>query len=792
MCSGNKNRDMDEPRIGVVICNCGGQISEKIDTDLLTEKAKELDYVTFVKQVSNLCSEKEVAELKKDIAGKVDRLLFVGCSERTSLRFSEERISMFLDEVGIDRALFEVANIREQCTWLHDDRDGATRKAIDTMRMAHARLKSDVPTLPPVKLVKKALVIGGGSAGVQAALDLANAGHKVVLVEKKPYLGGHLCQIPFLFQCEGWPSVCTSECIGPVHNRVAAYNPLISVFTNSEVLEIEKRDGNFHVKIKKGPKFVDPEKCVSCGHCAEVCPVEVENRFDFGFTKRKAIDRDFKFAVPDAYNLIESACTKCGECVNVCPTEAIDLEAKPEVVEDVFGTIILATGFKTYDLSQNEELTYASPNVVSGIEMERIIAHGFKRPSDGKKPHHIVFIMCSGSRATGDKKGKGVPYCSKTCCATTVKQVNRIVFTQPEVEVTVIYYNDIRTYERAFELFYRRAQDMLVEFINGQVTKITEKEDGNLIIQVETPEGSLDLEAGLVVLAAAQLPEGSRLVDQLRLVTDKYGFPIEFQPRILRPTESHVDRVYIAGAVSGPKIVQESVEQGSTAALKALSYLNKGEKELPKFVSVVDKEKCSRCGMCVPVCPHGAIRIDEDGATVDSAFCQGCGLCIGTCPASAIKLMNFTDKQILDQVEVAFSEIKEGEPRILALLCYWCSYAAADLAGMKGMKLPSNFRSIRIRCSASVSSDLLIEILKRGVDGILIAGCPPRNCHHVWGNEMMERRMRLTRKMINELGLESSRLRWETIGVSEWAKFAKIIKGMDEMMREIGPNPISK
>jgi heterodisulfide reductase subunit A len=372
-----------------------------------------------------------------------------------------------------------------------------------------------------------------------------------------------------------------------------------------------------------------------------------------------------------------------------------------------------------------------------------------------------------------------------------VKQANRIMAMNPNADVSIVYSGDIRTYERAFEQFYHEAKDV-VDFIKGEVTSVVDIADG-LKLSLEDPQGNKkEMEADLVVLAEALVPKGIDLIEKLKVKTDRYNYPIEGQPRIIRPTESFIDRVFIAGAVSGPKIIQESVEQGSTAALKASHYLKKGKKELPKFVSEVNKELCSLCRICETVCPHGAIMVNETGAEVDQAFCQGCGLCISACPSHAIQLTNFTDKQILRQVDVAFSESRDDAPKILGMLCYWCSYASADLLGLNGNKLPVNFRSIRIRCSSSVNSGLILEAFKRGIDGIIIAGCPPKNCHHGAGNYITSKRIMLLNMFMRQLGLSSGRLKWDYIGVPMWANLAKIIGEMDKNLRTIGPNPFGR
>lgn len=777
------------PLIGVVICTCGGQISEKVNTAVLVEKAKQLEYVVKVAQVDNLCSREGILQLKREFA-ECDRLLIAGCSERSSLTLNEDRIAALLGEMGISGSMFEVANLREQCVWIHDG--DLTDKAVDMLMMAYAKLRLNTPIPPAVKIARRSIVIGGGPAGMQAAMDLAGAGTEVVLVERKAYLGGHFCQIPYLAQCEGWPAMCVSDCLVPVQARKAAFSPLVRVVTNAEVADVRRENGNFKVKINKAPVFVDPDRCVSCGKCAEACPVEIKNDYDYGLSTKKAIDKEYRLAIPDTYTLDAEACTKCGECLEVCPTNAINLEAKPVTIEETFGTVILATGFETYDLNTLEELNYASPNVLSSMEMERLIAARLNRP-DGRGPvERVVFMLCGGSRSQDKKIPKGMPYCSKTCCSFAVKQANRVTAMKPNAEVTVIYFGDVRTYGRAFEQFYNGAKDF-AEFINGEVTKVEDTEDG-VRIYIENPEGETEeLEADILVLAEALLPKGTELLEKLKVKTDRYSYPVEAQPRVLRPTESFIDRVYIAGALGGPKIVQESVEQGTAAALRALEYLSRGERELPKFISQVEKERCSRCKICETVCPHGAIKVTDDGAEVDPAFCQGCGLCASACPSNAARLRNFTNEQILSQVEAAFSGVKAGDPKILGLLCYWCSYASADLMGVYGMKIPqTNFRSIRIRCSSSVNAGLILDIFQRGVDGIIIAGCPPKNCHHGAGNYMTSKRIMLLGTVMRQLGLNPGRLKWEYIGVPMWRELAKAIAEMDKTIRSLGPSPFGR
>jgi len=396
------------------------------------------------------------------------------------------------------------------------------------------------------------------------------------------------------------------------------------------------------------------------------------------------------------------------------------------------------------------------------MEFERLWADRF----GGRPPISIAFVLCQK-----DKVG----YCSRLCCLAAVKHAVRLSMAYLGTEVNV-FYQSLRTCGRAFEAFRSEAEERGIEFLQATVEKIEEGEEGWL--KVVTDQG--EYEADLVVLAEPLVPSGAKLAKMFGVQLDQYGFPFEFQPRIIKPLVTYVERVFAVGTAKGFKDVQESVESGQAAALRIYNTL-KGREQ--KFVSVTDEEKCSRCGMCLAVCPHGAITMFEEYAKIDPAFCKGCGLCYAACPSKAIRLLNLEDYQILKMAEVAFKHAPKDKPRILAFLCYWCSYAAGDLMGVDGEKLPENFRSVRIRCSASINPEVVLEILLRDLaDGVLVAGCPPKNCHHLWGNYMQKRRFKFLGRAIKEFGLTNKIARWEFIGVTMWPKLAKIIRSMNESL----------
>ena len=755
---------IEDLKIGVVFCTCGGVISEVIDIDEVMDFAKGLEDVVEVLRFQDLCRNPE-GYLEK-LKGKVNAIIFAGCSERSSLRFNEDRIAKVLKFLEVDPGLCEVVNLREQCAFIHEHKDAATGKAIDMLNMAYVKLKTNHLSYKPGEIKKEVLVIGGGPAGQSCAQTLSDLGIKVCLVEKKPYIGGHVPAIPLLWQGEGSPSVCTSECIAPVMGRNTLIKDNVEVMVNSEVVEVKRNGGNFEVTIRVSPLKVDPSKCIGCGKCTEICPEEVENPFDLGFKKRKAIDKPFKLAIPDVYQIEDEYCTRCGDCVKVCPTQAINLDAEPFEVKREFGAAVIATGYEGYDMEQFEQFGYGKfKNVITMLEFERYWANRF----GGRPPISIAFVLCQKD---------SVGYCSRLCCLATVKHAVRLSMAYLGTEVNV-FYKSLRSCGRAFEEFRREAENRGIEFIQTDVKRIEEGEGGFLKIITEERE----YEAELVVLAEPLVPAGVKLARMFGIATDDFGFPVEFQPKLVTPLETYVERVFVTGTAKGFKDIQESVESGIAAAHKVAQSFNLREK---KYVSFTDQEKCSRCGICLIVCPHNAIEINGEGVHINQEFCKGCGLCYSSCPSRAITLVNMEEYQILKMVEVAFKHVPDNAPRILAFLCYWCAYGAGDLMGVYRNRVPENVRTLRVRCSGSISMNLIWELLSRDlVDGVLLAGCPPRNCHHLWGNSMQDRRFRVLGRVLREVKPVKDKIaRWEYIGVTNWDRLTKVLNIMHDTLSQ--------
>lgn len=749
-------------KIGVLLCDCGTSLKEKIDFELLEDTLKKYPHVTQVLKLSLLCKQKfsKFQELK----GQFTHLLIGACSERSSLTFTEDKIYQLLDYLEIDRGFFETINLREQCVWHHKSasKEEITNKVLDMAHMAYCKLVSNEKALNVEQFTDKVLIIGGGVSGLSAALNLSKMGIKTTLVEKEHHLGGKAASIPFLWQSEGSYGFCTSECVIPVLARDVLFEPLVKPLVSTEIAKIEKKQGNFEATFVQKDNFVDPNLCISCGKCEEICPVTISNPFDFGLTTKKAIGKENFILLPDTYYIDEKACTFCGECEKVCPTKAINLKAESKIFTDNFGAIILATGFKS-ELPQDITFDPDHPKIITFSQFERLAANRFF----GKPPISVVFVLCQ-------KEHTG--HCSRLCCTIAAKHAFRMASFFMGTETRVIY-QDFKPIGRSGDFFYQQAKEKGVEFIKTKIKQI----EGTDWLTITTEDGE-EIEADLVVMAEPLLPQENKLLADLKLLTDENNFPEEFQPKIVRPGESLVERVYLAGAARGIKDVQESIESGANAALKA-SFALQGKRQ--KYVSQIDLDKCSHCGLCVPICPHGAILSSKDiPFFIDPGFCKGCGLCVTSCPSRAITLKNLTDLQLMQMIEKAFEHALPDQPRILAFLCYWCSYAAGDLVGPKKLEIPLNVRTIRIRCSASFNPDLAVDILSSGyADGVLIAGCPPKNCHHLWGNYLEDRRLKMIKGTLNTLGLPKESLRFEYIGVTLSDKLAKVLKSMSENLK---------
>ncbi|MEM2675990.1 MAG: CoB-CoM heterodisulfide reductase HdrA2 [Candidatus Bathyarchaeia archaeon] len=785
----------EELRIGVFICHCGLNIAGVIDIKELVEYAKTLPDVVHVKENRYTCADPGQEEIRKAIKEhKLNRVVVAACSPR----MHEVTFRRTVSEAGLNPYLFEMANIREFSSWCHPSTPKeATEKAKDLIRMAvaKARLLMPLQTIE-VPVTNKALVIGGGIAGMNAALDLAEMGFKVYLLEKSESIGGHMAQLDKTF-----PTLDCSICIeGPKMVDVGRH-PNIEIISYADLLSVSGFIGNFKVRIRKNPRYVIAENCTGCGECKDVCPIEYPNGWDMGLGTRKAISVPFDQAVPLVYTINRDYCIECYKCVDACGArQAINFDQKPEEIELEVGAIIVATGYDIYLPYDNQLYGYGKyTNVITSLEFERLILAagptGGKvvRASDGQKPHSVAFIQCVGSRDTNK-----YPYCSNFCCMYTLKHVVQLKEKYKEDIEVYVFYMDMRTNFKGFEEFYQRARELGVNFIRGRVSRIFEDpKTKNLIIHAEDANLGMpiEVEAEMVVLATAAIPKkGSEEIARiLNLTRGADGFFMESHPK-LKPLDSPTDGIFLAGACQGPKDIPYSVSQGCGAAARAATVLSKKTWKIEPIIAVVDASKCrnvtTKCGVCAERCPYGAIKIEEKKpAQVVTAMCHGCGTCAAECPADAIQQMHFTDAQILAQLRTALE--KDPEDKILAFLCNWCSYAGADLAGTSRFEYPPTIRPIRVMCSGRVDRDFVLEAFRLGAGMVLVAACHlPYDCHYISGNWKMKARMDALAPMLHKLGLSPERFRVEYISAAEGVKFAELIREMTEQMRALGKERI--
>lgn len=650
-------------RIGVFVCHCGTNIAATVDSHGIAERAAELKDVVHTEDVMYTCSEPGQAGIQRAIREKgLTRVVVAACSPQ----MHEVTFRRCVEDAGLNPHLFEMANIREHCSWIHDDKALATEKAYEIVKMAVAKVRTAEPLFPhEVDVNKDVLVIGGGVAGIQVALDLADAGLKVTIVERESTIGGTMARLDKTF-----PTIDCSACILTPRMVDAAHHENIDIMAFSEVDRVQGYVGNFVVDIKRKAAMVDWTRCIGCELCVQKCPSHGPDRFNAGLAETKAIYIPFPQAVPKRAVIQTDYCRwfqqgKCRVCSRVCPADAIDYDQQDTFVQRKFGAIVVATGMDVFPW-EDYYPQYGGgriPDVISGLQYERMLnASGptgghVHRISNNEEPKTVVFIQCVGSR----DESVGRPYCSSVCCMYTAKQA---ILTKGHCGMDTdvyVFYIDIRATGKGYEEFIKRAQtEFGVNYVRGRVSKLYE-EDGKVMVRgVDTLLGQqVEIAADLVVLATGTTSaEGaSHLAQTLNISYDEFGFFKESHPK-LRPVETNTAGVFLAGACQAPKDIPTSVAQASGTAAKVLGLLAKDKLKTSPQVAVVDQGRCVGCWKCIEVCPFSAPEKQEmrDGtgrSHVIETVCQGCGICVATCPVNCISLKGFTTDSLIDQLEEA-------------------------------------------------------------------------------------------------------------------------------------------
>jgi len=649
-------------KIGVYVCHCGTNIARVVDCKSVAEYAKTLPNVTVARDYQYTCSDPGQEMIRKDIQElELTRVVVASCSPL----MHEPTFRRTVQDAGLNPFLFQMANIREQCSWITDNKELATDRAKAIVRAAVSRVNFNEPLeVKRVPMNPDVLIVGGGITGIEAALQIADSGKKVYLVEKEPTIGGYMARFDKTF-----PTLDCAACILTPKMVSVGQHKNIELMSYSDVVDFSGYVGNFKARIRKRPRYVDEEKCTGCGQCEQKCPLSVPSEFDCGLGKRKAIYRPFPQAVPSTPVIDREHClyfTKgvCRVCEKFCPRGAIDFNQEEKTIEVPVGSAILATGSDLFDPSLIKEYGYGRlPNVITSLEFERLThasgpTGGKIVLKNGKPPESVAIIHCVGSRDTNYNE-----YCSRVCCMYSLKTAH-LVGEKTEARVYE-FYIDMRAFGKGYEEFYKRLLEEDVTFIRGRVAEITdvaqkETEKGKLIAVAEdTLLGMVRrIPVDMVILSLGLTPRNDAIevARTFSISRSKDGFFLEKHPK-LAPVSTAADGIFVAGACQGPKDIPDSVAQGAAAAANVLSLIDRKEVELEPTIATINEEACSGCRICISLCPYHAITHDEERriAVITEALCKGCGVCIAACPSGAIEQQNFTNRQLFAEVEAVCS-----------------------------------------------------------------------------------------------------------------------------------------
>jgi len=770
------------PRIGIFLCECGGNISDVINITTIIDQIKNWDNVVVAEQNKYLCSQPAQEMIIKTIKElNVDRVIVACCTPRMHLTTFKN----VLDIAGLNQYMLEFVNIREHCSWVHGPQSSlaATKKAINLIRGSYERSRE----LEPLETISEKcsrdiLVIGGGIAGITSALQLGDLDFKVHLVERNPSIGGNMSKLTKVF-----PTLDCAQCILAPKMAEIGRNLNVNLLTYSEVLDITGRPGNFNVKILKKPRYVIKE-CTSCNDCVDVCPVIVPDEFEEGMAVRHAIYVPFPQAVPSTYIIDRDLCFKsdtlaCDKCFQACTRQAINFEQQPETIDLHVGAIIMATGYELYDAKRLVNYGYGIyDNVISMMELERLTSAsgptGGNVTMTGSNVKKIAILLCAGSR---DKNH--IPYCSRICCMYAMKQAY-VLKKMLSIDVH-IYYTDIRATGKDYEELYWRNQESGVIFTRGKVADIWKTKNNRLNVIVEdTLTGNIsEEEFDLVALATPMIPSSGLkdLASKIKLSLGEDGFIQERHPK-LDPVDSLITGIFACGCALSPKDVRDTVSDALAAAAKASLFLKSEYITTSPEKAFVIAELCDGCGICIQTCPSNAITIQEGKATIDLFMCTGCSACIPVCPKESIDFKNSTTRQIIAQLRGVLMDKEHDEVRIIAFVDKNVGYTGMDFLGLARVDYPENIRIVSIPSTAILGLKHLLYAFMFGADGILMI-----EGQQDIDEEFTRKRMLEMSHSLAEFGIKRMRIRYSYVPLPVYKKAADLFTRFTERIKKFGP-----
>jgi len=771
--------EQEEKKVGVYICHCGGNISDTVDVAKVKEAASKFPGVKIAETYEYVCSDPGQELIAKGIKEQgLNRVVVAACTPKMHLDTFRQNVKT----AGLNPYFLEMANIREQCSWVHGDKEAATAKAIDLVRGSVERSKNLQPLESKTMPVNRdVLVIGGGVAGIMTSIELADKGFKVNLVERSPSIGGHMAQLSKTF-----PTLDCSQCILTPKMVYASQHPNIKIITMAETTAIEGTPGNYRVLITKKPRYVDAG-CTACEECAKKCPVKVPSEFEAGLLERKAIYSPFKQAVPRAYAIDVEHClyfTKgvCRVCEKFCKAHVVNLNQKEETIELDVGAIVAATGFEQIDPKTLEEYSYGlHPDIVTNLQFERLMLQGMHKPSNGKPPKKVAFVLCVGSRMM-TTNGKGEEYCCKIGCMAAIKQALLLQKSFPDAEPW-IFYMDIRADGKGYEEFYAKALEHKVKFVRGRVAEVTPVSEDQIMVRAEDTLLGEDVEGlfDLVVLSVGIVPHptAAELSKKLGIQMSGDNFYSERHFK-LRPVDSHREGVFLAGCALSPKDVRETTLEAMATASRVATFVGKGEISISPEVAFIITEKCDACGECIKICPVGAIASSAEGVVINPISCIGCGVCVPRCPRQAMDLLHSTDEQLMAQVQ----GVSEGEthPKLVAFIEENTAYGSADLAGQTRSSYTPNVRIISVPSVGRVGLKHVLQAFVSGADGIIFI----EGDDSLFKEDNVRDYLTQLKKELGSIGVEPLRLISITTTLPQYDKILNIFETTNTRITKIG------